>query len=459
MERLPYSTDKINACMILGNITEFSGHLHPLIVHLPIGFILLAWIFNILAYSKKYENLSHAGSVTLLIGFISAVFACVFGYILSRSGDYDLSTLNHHKFSGIMLAAISGFMYFISTGRVKKEMFIPGKLFSVLLFGLILLLSYSGHQGASLTHGSDYLSMRILQQEVRDKPASVATAMIYEDVVAPILQQKCARCHQGGKQKGHFSIETLQTLLKGGNTGAAVVAGKPYESELFKRVTLDPGHKDFMPADGNPPLTETEVQIIKWWIEKANAVDGKMIAQLKYTDNIKPKIGAYLGFNKDTPGQGDEKKNLPGVNQDIPLQADTTLVNHLRTKGLMVRIMLQKPLMLDVTLPINSGIKIVNIKNDLTPLAKNIIWLNLSGNNFTDNDLTLLKSFTNLEKLRLEKNPVTDKVSEELVALKHLEAVNLNETKITRQAIENLKKNSAIKRIYTWGTAVSGISD
>ncbi|WPU92272.1 c-type cytochrome domain-containing protein [Mucilaginibacter sabulilitoris] len=454
VECLPHGPGKVNACMILGNITEFSGHLHPLIVHLPIGFILLAAVFNILSYFKKYENLKPAVSVTLLIGFISAILACIFGYILSLSGDYDPATLTQHKFSGIMLAAISGLLYFISTDKVQKEVRIPGKLFSVLLVGLIGLMSYSGHQGASLTHGSDYLTMRTLMQEVRDKPASIESAMIYEDVVAPILQRKCAQCHQGGKQKGNLSVESLQTLLKGGKNGPAVVAGKLSESELYKRITLDPEHKDFMPADGKPPLTKTEVLIIKWWIAQANAVQGKTIAQLKNSDSIKSKIGAYLGFNNDAGGEEGEKGFIQAINPDIPLQADTMLVNRLRTKGLMVRMMLKKPIMLDVTLPANSGIKMADIQADLMPLAKNIIWLNLSGNNFTDKDLAILRSFTNLEKLRIEKNPVTDGVSADLLSLKHLQAVNLNETKITGQTVANLKKNPGIKRIYTWGTAV-----
>jgi uncharacterized membrane protein len=440
--------------MILGNITEFAGHLHPLIVHLPIGFILLAAVFNILSYFKKYANLKPAVSVTLLIGFISAVLACIFGYVLSLSGDYDPATLVHHKFSGIMLAAISGLLYFVSTERLKKEILIPEKLFSVVLLGLIVLMSYSGHQGASLTHGSDYLTMRTLTQEVRDKPASVQTAMIYEDLVGVILQKKCSQCHQGGKQKGNLSVESLQTLLKGGKSGPAVVAGKPNESELYKRVTLDPEHKDFMPADGKPPLTKTEIEIIKWWIGQANAVQGKTIAQLKNTDVIKPKISAYLGFTKDEAGEGDEKGFIQAVNPDIPLSADTTLIGKLRAKGLMVRMMLKKPVMLDITLPAKSGLKMADIQGQLQPLAKNIIWLNLSGNNFTDSDLAILKSFTNLEKLRIDKNPVTDGVSNDLMALKHLEAVNLNETRITDLAVNNLKKNPGIKRIYTWGTAV-----
>lgn len=439
--------------MTLANIFTFAGHLHPLIVHLPIGFILLAAVFNILSYKKKYENLKPAVSVTLLIGFISAATACIFGYVLSLSGDYDKAVLSHHKFSGIVLTLISGLLYAITTDRFKKELSMPGMLFSFMLIGLVGLMSYSGHQGANLTHGNDYLTVRTLMQEVRDKPVSVQSAMIYEDVVGPILQKKCSQCHQDGKLKGRFSVENLQTLLKGGKNGPAVVAGNPVESELYKRVTLGADDKDFMPADGKPPLTKTEIKIIKWWIEKAGAVQGKNMAQLKNTDSIKQQIGAYLGFIKDEGSEGEEKGFIQAVNPDIPLNVDTLAIGRLRAKGLMVRMMLKKPAMLDITLPEKSGLKIEQIKNDLVPLAKNVVWLNLSGNDFTDNDLVILRSFANLEKLRIGKNPVTDGVSNNLASLKHLEAVNLNQTKITDLAVNNLKKNPAIKRIYTWGTA------
>jgi hypothetical protein len=127
-------------------------------------------------------------------------------------------------------------------------------------------------------------------------------------------------------------------------------------------------------------------------------------------------------------------------------------ISQLRKKGLMVRFMLKKPVMLDITLPAGSGVKAVEFKNEILPLAGNIIWLNLSSNNFTDGDVSFLKSFTNLEKLRLENNPLTDQVSSSLVNLKHLESVNLNRTKVTNATVATLKRNPAIKRIYTWDT-------
>jgi uncharacterized membrane protein len=439
--------------MITGNITTFSGHLHPFIVHLPIGFILLAVVFNILSYRKKYENLKPAISVALLIGFISAVLACLFGYLLSLSGDYDKITLTSHKLSGITLAVLSGLMYYLSTDQLRREVHVPEKLFSVLLAGLVVLMSYSGHKGASLTHGSDYLTLRTLMQEVRDRPVNIQSAMIFEDAVAPILQKKCAQCHQDGKLKGDFSVENLRTLLKGGKSGPAIVPGKLAESELYRRVTLDSDHKDYMPADGKPALTKMELRIIKWWIAEAGAVEGKALAQLKNPDSIKTQISTYLGFNENIADDDGDKGFKSIINRDIPILADTLAMANLRARGVMVRLMLKKPMMLDITLPANSGVKMSEIKDELMSLAKNIIWLNLSGNNFTDHDLSILKSFTNLEKLRIEKNPVTDAVSIYLASLRHLEAVNLNETKITGIAVSNLKKNPAIKRIYTLGTA------
>jgi hypothetical protein len=294
--------------------------------------------------------------------------------------------------------------------------------------------------------------MQTLTKRERDKPASVDNAKIFEDLVQPIFQNKSRQCHSDGKLKGNLSVESLQALLKGGKSGPAVVAGKLDESELYKRITLDPENKDFMPKDGKTPLTKSEVKIIKWWIEKGNAINGKRIAELKNINTIKPELASYLGFGGVTAPVEDGQVLTQAINPDIPLNTDTTPINLLRKKGFMVRFMLKKPLMLDITLPARSGIKVTEFKNDMLPLAKNIIWLNLSSNNFTDTDLSFLKSLINLEKLRLEENPLTDQVSNSLSALKHLEAVNLNETKITSVCVANLKRNPGIKRIYTWGT-------
>jgi hypothetical protein len=54
-------------------------------------------IFVFLSKTKKYEGLSVALPLTLLLGALSAVAACVTGWLLSENGGYDDTTLGYHK--------------------------------------------------------------------------------------------------------------------------------------------------------------------------------------------------------------------------------------------------------------------------------------------------------------------------------------------------------------------------
>lgn len=450
MERQPYRTGETDPSMILLDIFTFTGRMHPLVVHLPIGFLLLAVLFNLLGYVKKFAYLRQAVPLTLLVSFGAAVLACLFGYLLSLKGDYDQDTLTGHKLSGVLLAAVTGLLYFATTPFFLKEIPVPRVLFSVLLVGLVVLMSYSGHQGASLTHGNAYLSMQVLLHQERPKPQNVEDALLYEDVIQPILQAKCTQCHRAGKTKGDLALDDLKNVMKGGKTGPAVIPGRADSGELVRRVMLPENHKDFMPADGKPPLTKNELQLVQWWVSKGNAGAGVAVHALGDSAVLRPLVAQYLGL---AAGEAASTADNPSpVNPEIPSVADTAQLNHLRKAGFYVRLMLRKPLMLDVTLPAGSGIKAERCKAALAPLAKNIIWLNLSGNGFTDNDLGFLPSLTNMEKLRLDGNPVTDQISGLLTELKHLEAVNLSGTGITDAGLAALKKNAAIKRVYSWNT-------
>jgi uncharacterized membrane protein len=413
--------------MVLLDIAAFSGQLHPLIVHLPIGFLILAVLFELVSYSKKYEFLKAAVSSILLLGFIAAIFACIFGYILSLSGDYDYKQLNDHKVAGIALAVGTGLLLLLGTNTVNRFIKVKRSVFSGLCVLIVALVSYTGHQGGRLTHGSEYLTVKVLLEQPREKPASVEQAMIFEDVVHPILIQRCAPCHRDGKKKGEFSVQTLADLLKGGKTGPAIVAGALNKSELFARIMLDPTNKKFMPTDGKTPLTKTETEIIQWWIEKGRAVERKKMSDLQNTQTITAKVSSYLKL-----GTNSESNELAGTNT------------------VDFRVMQHKPLMLDVTFPEGKADLLNLVNNDLKSIAKNIIWLNLSDNNLKDQDLESLSLMSNLEKLRLENNPITDKIIPIILSLKHLESINLNETELSEVGIERLKQHTSLKRVYQW---------
>jgi len=436
--------------MVLLDIAAFSGQLHPLIVHLPIGFLILALLFELLSYFKKYEFLKSSVSITLLLGFVAAVLACIFGYILSLSGDYDYRELNNHKISGIALALGTGLLFLLVSDPVKKLFEIKRSVFTGLCIFIVALVSYTGHQGGRLTHGSEYLSLKVLLEKPREKPVSVGQAMIFEDVVHPILIQRCSPCHRDGKRKGEFSVQTLEDLLKGGKTGPAIEAGALNKSELFARIMLDPTNEKFMPSDGKTPLTKTEIEIIQWWIEKAKVVDGKRMSELQNAQVINAKVASYLKLGDFSGSEELAGETNDAVNPDIPVLVSMALIDTLRSKGLNIRVMQHKPLMLDVTLAEGKGNLINSMKTNLKSISKNIIWLNLSNNELTDQDLDFLALMSNLEKLRLEKNPITDKIIPTVLRLKYLESINLNETKLTSAGIERLKQNPSLKRVYQW---------
>jgi len=106
--------------VMLLDIGGFAGHLHPLIVHLPIGFLLLAILFELASYFKKYQHLKSAVSFTLFLGFVSAIVACVSGYVLSLAGDYDYQRLGNHKIAGIFVAIVSGLLFLMTTAEFRK---------------------------------------------------------------------------------------------------------------------------------------------------------------------------------------------------------------------------------------------------------------------------------------------------------------------------------------------------
>ena len=131
----------------------FLGRFHPLILHLPIGALILTLFIDIVGRLKKnYPRVV----IQYALGFSSffAILACVLGYFLSFEGGYDTDTLNIHLWIGIISAGlITGLFLFSKRGNKKNErLFLP---FFIITLGCI---SVAGHYGSILTHGSEFLT-------------------------------------------------------------------------------------------------------------------------------------------------------------------------------------------------------------------------------------------------------------------------------------------------------------
>jgi hypothetical protein len=84
--------------------------------------------------------------------------------------------------------------------------------------------------------------------------------------VEPLLKEHCAECHNSTKAKSGLDVSSLQTLLRGGDRGTAVVAGRPDESNLYKFLNAEADIH--MPPGKRERLSEEEAGLIRKWIQE-----------------------------------------------------------------------------------------------------------------------------------------------------------------------------------------------
>ncbi len=92
-------------------------------------------------------------------------------------------------------------------------------------------------------------------------PAQESRPPGFDGDVLPIFRQHCLQCHSDQARQGGLSLETLEGVLAGGDSGAVVVAHQPLESRLL--VLINSGG---MPM-GGPPLEPDAIGLVRRWIE------------------------------------------------------------------------------------------------------------------------------------------------------------------------------------------------
>lgn len=85
-------------------------------------------------------------------GMFSALLACITGFMLSTTGDYDENIVALHMWMGIFLTAVS---MFLLMKAIRREV---DSTFRIVCFILLAFIVITGHSGASLTHGPSYLT-------------------------------------------------------------------------------------------------------------------------------------------------------------------------------------------------------------------------------------------------------------------------------------------------------------
>lgn len=298
----------------------YLGRFHVLVVHLPIGFIvLLAFADALTLLGRWRDRLEPAVGVLLPPALAAALAALALGLLAASGGGYPSQLVALHR--GFALAATIGTAACLVAWAAHRAR--GGRLTRAAThatMGVTLgLIGVTGHLGGSLTHGEGFLT--------RGAPASVsrwvgaapeperspsrpaaqepAEPTVFDHVVAPLLQSRCSRCHGRDRASGGLRLDSLAGLRQGGG-GPVVVPGSAARSELVFRVELPIDDSRHMPPRGQPGLAPEEIELLRWWIDRG-AGESPRVGDVLAPDGVRRLIAgaAARGERPEAPAVPD----------------------------------------------------------------------------------------------------------------------------------------------------------
>ena len=427
---------------------DYLGRFHPLFVHLPIGFIAFWILLEFLTLLKK-ENYDSVKKLLLWCSALSAILSSILGYLLSLKGEYSEDLLEQHKWAGIWLSLL---LFILSIGyKYASHLRFFKLIYYISVLGVVLLITITGHQGGSLTHGEDFLSLSHLEPKkiaTRKKITDINKAVVYQDIIQPIIDQKCLSCHNSGKKKGGLLMDTYPHLMVGGESGKIIISGNASQSELMKLANLDPNEKRAMPPKGKTPLTEDEKTVIAWWID-SGAEESKQVGALKPKEEMF-KILTKLTMGTPAHSEGGDMEKLPEVAAASPDE-----IKEVQNLGVNVVTIAQNSHLIDVRSIINKDQWTDSKTEALLKLKNQIYILDLSNTAITNKSLLAIGKLTALQNLMLHDTKLTDENIVALKNLKNLQYLNIFNTQISDKAIETLSSLKSLKKIYVWQSKIS----
>jgi hypothetical protein len=300
-------------------------------------------------------------------------------------------------------------------------------------------LILAGHMGAEVTHGKGFLLAPLLKGNQNIVIENADSAIVFRDVIQPILNEKCLNCHNANRAKNDLILSGYAGIMKGGKSSDAVVPGNADESLLYKYIVLPMNDSLHMPPKEKLQLDQEEIKLIGWWINTGAVADQKYFTFPK-VDSIDK-----IMLTKFRPKTGLDLLDVPFADPD----EIASLNNPYRT---VQQISATRPYV-----AVFLGTKRDFSSNDLTELKgirEQVVSLDLGNSSVTDDDLRHLKQFPHLQKLFLQNVNIGDNSVTHLKDLKYLEVLNLSGTKISSRTLDEISGWSNVKKLYIYNTSV-----
>ncbi|HCX75447.1 MAG TPA: cytochrome C, partial [Algoriphagus sp.] len=373
------------------------GRSHPLLLHFPIVLLLAGIIFFLVPSLRNNNEVKNIGELIFLAGANFAGITVVAGLILAKE-DYEGEALNWHQWAGFLVFLLSVFIYFFRNISSKTIGFSA----VILAIGVIL----TGHWGANLTHGEDFLLAPLNTEE--SQVPTMAEAEVFRDIVQPILEAKCVTCHREGKIKGELRLDHLEGIQKGGKTGPFALAGDLENSMMVQRISLPMDAKEHMPPKNKAQLSEEELSILKEWVANGAKFDQKMEELEKESKLYQFASSRFqpertYEFEAASPETVKELNNFYRTVMPLYPESPALAVSYFGIAAF-------DPASL----------------NDLKKVKTQVVELSLNKMPLGNLDLSFLEDFNNLEKLTLNFSGLSSKQIEQLGKLSSLQELALS---------------------------------
>ncbi|MBL9207878.1 MAG: hypothetical protein JNN01_22535 [Opitutaceae bacterium] len=440
------------------------GRLHPVVLHFPIALVLVVALLEVISLVSPRRGPPRV-RLLLFLAAAGAVTASACGYLLMRGDAVEGALADRHLRGGLAVSLLACLTLATRLTRDFEVLIRLKRIYRFLLAATCAVLMFAAHDGASLTHGEDYLTEHLPWLQNQAKPPAIAfpvqhpvgTWEMYTDVVAPILSQRCINCHSGRQAKGKLALDTWEALSRGGTTGPLFVAGRPDTSLLVQRLELPLSHKERMPPKRKPQPAEGELALLRAWI-KAGAPRTGTLAALGLEAGLlraAESLPRTFAVQEGEPAEVDDTARLQAVAARRQTFAPALATAQARWPGV-----LEFEARDSAELRVNASLLGPKFGDAdlaaLAPLRDQITWLDLSGTGLTDSSARTLGTFKGLRLLRLNETKITDETVEALSGLTQLETLSLFRTPITDAAARTL---ASLPRIKTLSVAETPMTE
>jgi uncharacterized membrane protein len=429
---------------------QFIGRFHPLTVHFPIALILLVPVLEIVGRHENFSYLRLASGFVLGLATMAAIFAAFLGWCLARTGGYSGSLVTQHMWGGITVTAICWLCWMLH-GRIGGPS--ATKYYAAALATCVLVVSWTGYRGGQVSQGEEHLTEympSLLRHAIglQDKAPllQASTDSFYSLRVQPIFTERCVTCHGPKKQKSGLRLDSYGWLMRGGKHGTVIKAGSAGGSDLFRRITLSPGHDDFMPKEKKQPLSTNQVELIELWIG-AGASGNLPLNAVKQLPAGRSMAAAPVEVSFPETNSAEVAKEREGIASAVD-QLQNKFPNILTYESRdSADFVLNASLM---------GLKFGDADlRAFAPVANRVTVADFSRTAITDRAAPGIVAMKRLGVLRLSQTKITDATLKTLDGLDQLQSLNVYGTGVTVAALPLLERLPKLEHVYAGQTAIS----